>query len=473
MEQTKILTDHKIDGIYRCGFGENYGLEGVLYYLQGKLMQEPEQNADKIVNEFIDRAFHEAAPPMKEFFRKMHIQLAYYTRLLGEHTNSSNLSHLQKFWRKRLLSHDPREVIQLLWPSSLLRVLERDLKAAERIATSAKVKKRLELVRTEFEYVKLLSHALRAYSAYQDLPDRSGFLRLEKAVTARRKFLDSLCDSKGNIKPFPGWPEMQIFSSSARFPALGTNRQTLEINGRLEAPIAGPLTWNFENYRKSQSLPDASRKSLTAKFTKSPPPNDYRAECWKSVPWGRVVQIGVNRPKTGAWFKALYDKENLYVFMQANVSSDRKYTPVGRNSAASHADSAEIFIDPEGLGSKYYHFLVNSVENSFLDGAFGLVSNPLDLRYRTYDSSWNGQWSYVTRRLSPEKKGLDHWWMTMKIPFKTLGVNMPVKGTIWNIDFGRTIFNKPGDWKTAELYLWSGPDGKFHDSTSFGELIFE
>ena len=472
-DQMKLLTAHNVEGIYRCGFGENYGLEGVLYYLHGKMMLDPELNSDKIVNDFIDRAFHEAAPPMKEFFRKMHTQLACYTRLLGEYVDPNHPALKQDFRKKRLLSRDPREVVQLLWPASLLRMLERDLKAAERAAVNEKVKRRLALVRTEFEYAKLLSHALRAYSAYLDQPDQEGFLKVEKAVKARRKFLDLLCDAKGRIKPFPGWPEMQIFSSSARFPALGPNRQVLEINGRLEAPIAGPLTWNFEIYRKNKVLPDASRKNLTAKFTKTPPPNDYRADCWKSVPWGGVYQINVVKTKPGAWFKVLYDKENLYVFMQSNVSADKKYESLGRNAGAAHVDSAEIFIDPEGMGRKYYHFLVNPAANSFLDGAFGLFSDPLNPLYQTYDPSWDGKWSYATRRLQPIKNRPHHWWVTMKIPFKTLNTKMPARGTIWNIDFGRTVFHKTGDFKTAELFLWSGPDGKFHDRSSFGELIFE
>ena len=471
-DQMKLLTENNVQGIYRCGFGENYGLEGVLYYLHGKLMLDPELNAEKTVDEFIGRAFHEAAPPMKEFFRKMHTQLAYFTRLYGEFAGP-NQNLQQDFRKKRLLTSDPREVIQLLWPASQLRMLERDLKAAERAAVDEKVKRRLALVRTEFNYAKLLSQSLRAYSAYLDQPDQEGFRKVEKIVKARRKFLDSLCDAKGRIKSFPGWPEMQIFSSSAQFPSLGPNRGVLEVNGKLEAPIAGPLTWNFENYRKNNVLPDASRKSLTAKFTKVPPPNDYRAECWKSVPWGSFCQLNSAKPKTGGWFKVLYNKENLYIFMQSAVPSGRKYTSLGRNTAAGQTDSAEVFIDPEGMGRMYYHFLVNPVENSYRDGAFGLIVDPLNLLYQTYDPSWDGHWSYFTRRLQLVKGQPDHWWMMMKIPFKTLNTTMPAKGTIWNLDFARTQFEKNGDWKTVKLFLWSGPDGKFHDRSSFGELIFE
>ena len=463
-EQIKLLAQHNVQGIYRCGFGENYGLEGILYYLHGKLMQNPDLSADSIISEFVDRAFHEAASPMKEFFRKMHTQLAYYSRLDGEYFDSSYFGS-QDFWKSRIISGDPREVIQMLWPASLLRLMERDLNAAERMASAEKVKRRLALVRLEFEYVKLLSRSLRAYSAYLDQPDQEGFLKVEKNVKARRSFLDSLCNADGRIKPLADWPEIPVFSASAQSPSI---RQLLEVNGRLRAPIAGPLTWDFENYRKTGTLPDATRKNLTAKFTKDPPPNDYRAECWKSVPWGSVSRLASASPETGAWFKVLYDEKNLYVFMQSGLSADRKYSSFGRSERSGHVDSAEIFIDPEGMGQKYYHFLMNPVENSFLDGAFGLITDTLNPKYQTYDMTWDGQWSYVTRRLPQE-----HWWVTMKIPFKTLNTTMPAKGSIWNIDFGRTMFQKDGDWKSAKLYLWSGPDGKFHDRSSFGELIFE
>lgn len=467
--ELQLIAENQVKGIYRCGFGENYGLDGVLYYVQGKFLRDPSLDLQTLENEFYERAFHEAAPVMREFFRKMHEQLAYAARLRGE---TAMPGEPQDYWRKRVLSRDPREVIQMLWTSTLLKALERDMTSAERVAKDPKVKARLALVRLELDYAKHLSHSLRAYSAYLDQPDQAGFDKVETAVKARRAFLDALCDKDGRIKPLAGWPELLPFGGSP-MKGFGATRKVLEINGRLEAPIAGPLVWDFENYRKQKVLPDATRKSLTAKFTPSFPPLNIQDPVWKSVEWGRLNPLDTASGKAGGWFKLLYDKENLYVLAQSAVPKDRVYEAKGRSDAVYRTDCLEFFVDPEGLGSKYYHFVVNPVENSFMDGAFGLVTDPIDLRYNTYDEKWDGQWRYHTRRLHPVESQPHHWWVMLVLPYKTLGVPAPEAGTIWNMDCGRVAFDVPGDWKNVRLYLWSAPEGKFHDRQNFGELVFE
>ena len=467
VQKCRAIAGNNIVGFFRCGFGENYGLDGVVYYMQGKLHKDPTLDPKALEREFYRRAFHEAGEVMESFFHKMHAQFSYYPRLLGSFRLDED-----DFLTRRVLSKDPREVLQMLWPASLLRILERDLSTAERIAVDPVVKKRLELVRTEFNYNKLLVHALRAYSAYLDQPDQAGFDKVEKAVKERRAFVDSLCDDKGRIKPFPGWPELYVFGSSP-MKGFGADRKVLEINGRLGAIIQAPLTWNFENYKKFKQLPDASRKGIAAVACVNPPPFENNHE-WLAAKWGRIARIGTTTDELGGWFKMVYDEKNLYVLLSTRIPTGRVYPSKGRNYGACGTDSVELFIDAEGTGQRYYHFLINPVENSFMDGAFGLREDPRDPLYNQYDQSWDGQWSYQTKR-GPETDGKQDWWIArIVIPFSTLGLkSKPPKGTMWNLDVGHTRFGTPGDWATASLFLWSAPDGKFHDRSSFCELVFE
>jgi hypothetical protein len=170
----------------------------------------------------------------------------------------------------------------------------------------------------------------------------------------------------------------------------------------------------------------------------------------------------------------VYDEKNLYVLLSTRIPTGRDYPPQGRNKAACGMDSLELFIDADGMGQRYYHFLINPVENPFMDGAFGLAEDPRDLLYNQYDPLWDGQWTYQTKR-GPEPDGKQDWLVArVVIPFSTFGLkSKPPTGTIWNLDVGHTRFGTLGDWATAALFLWSAPDGKFHDRASFGELVFE
>ena len=152
---------------------------------------------------------------------------------------------------------------------------------------------------------------------------------------------------------------------------FGADRKVLEINGRLGAIIQAPLTWNFENYRKFKQLPDASRKGIAAVACVNPPPFENNHE-WLAAKWGRIARIGTTTDELGGWFKMVYDEKNLYVLLSTRIPMGRVYPSKGRNYGACGTDSVELFIDAEGTGQRYYHFLINPVENSFMDGAFGL-----------------------------------------------------------------------------------------------------
>jgi hypothetical protein len=112
--------------------------------------------------------------------------------------------------------------------------------------------------------------------------------------------------------------------------------------------------------------------------------------------------------------------------------------------------------------------MVNPIENSCYDEAFGLITDELNPLYNKPDGSWNCKWSYTTRR-----KG-GKWYVCFTIPFASFNVPPATSGTIWYGNFGREAFFG-GKHGTLELSLWSPnlETMSFHDRETLGDLIFE
>src|SRR5690606_12261988 len=80
----------------------------------------------------------------------------------------------------------------------------------EKRAANEKVNTRLDLVRTEFDYVTHFARVIHLHQAYQMRPDASALNHLLDAIDARNAFIETLC-VKGHQKewnhtlfPFPG-----------------------------------------------------------------------------------------------------------------------------------------------------------------------------------------------------------------------------------------------------------------------------
>ena len=67
--QVRRLAANRIHAIHRDGPGQLFGLEGPVYYVMGRMFDDPEHNrAQDLLAEVIDAAFGTAAPPMRSFY---------------------------------------------------------------------------------------------------------------------------------------------------------------------------------------------------------------------------------------------------------------------------------------------------------------------------------------------------------------------------------------------------------------------
>ena len=445
-EQVRKFHKFGIKGVYRSGFGASFGLEGPVYYMYGKLWDAPCLDHRKILEDFYKHAFGKSALSMTRFYTMLYERVDAFAAL---DVISGG---------KRLLPRNPRTWIGFIYTPEFLDALENLLKTAERDADTPKVKRRLQLVRLEFDYLKNLASIVHHYHSYRLSPDRPGFEKIAREVEKRNRMINSYFDANGRKKSIPGWPEMVIRGNATK--AL------LMTNGRLAAPMGAPLNWNIPALRKSRVLPGAMRKQVSAFPFNGGKLNNAEQGAWKKVPFTRLDGIQGGDVKLKSWFKVMYDKKNLYVAFKAELPAKRTYIPQGHDGAAPAKDCMEFFVDPAGRKEVYYHFIWNPIAKSTYDAARGLITDPLDPKFNTFDRSWNGKWQVRNYR-----KG-NIWYSILTIPYTTVKAEVPRRGSRWLLNIGRTDYFAVK--KEPELSLWSPnlENMTFHDPECFGEVVF-
>lgn len=446
-KQVRRFAANGVRGIYRCGFGELMGLEGPVYYVYGKLLDNPQQSAAQLTDDYFHAAFGEASAPMRTFFNTLHSRLALYSR---QRQSIENVS---------LLPKNPRIYLAYVYSPDVLETMERNLTRAEKLAVSPKVKKRLELVRREFDYVKNLGTIIHYYNAYRLNPNRPNFDQLAEKIDERNAMIRSFYNVRGQMNPIPGWQEIRFMGQ--------ISKSELMENGRLTAPIGAPLTWNIALLREKGVLPGKDRKKMEIGKAAAPVSQsfDFNSGAWKQAKWHELngIQLGAIQEKSR--FKAVYDTEAVYFGIETDLPENVKITPCGQDGPCWGQDCLELILDPFGSREKYYHFIFNPVPESRYESATGFITDVLHPEYGKPDVGWNGQWEYFTQRTG------NRWYALVKIPFAALGVKTPAPGTHWTLNVGRESFRT----RQPELSSWSPnlETMSFHDRDSFGEAVFE
>lgn len=452
--QAELFQKNNVKGIYKCGFGELFGLEGPAYYTYGRSFENSDKvpKSEIIADEFCKAAYGKSYIPMKKFFDTFNERLELYSSLIGGQCQYYNL-----------LPANPRIIIAYNYSPDILDVMEKNLQSAEKAADGEKVKKRLQLVRVDFEYLKNLASILHLYNAYKINPSQLYFDKLGELVEKRNAMISSYYDEKGNMKKIDGWPDVRFLGNSPR--------DMVNVNGRMGAPINSPLTWNIKQLKDSKILPGTLKKQVTVYKAAEAVAMDGMLDkgVWKDAPFENMGEIQMGDTKQKTQVKLLYDDANLYLAFEATIPEGTlEIVPAGNDGPCWQQECIEIFLDPFAGKELYYHLIFNPADNSRYDALSSMKIDPLDPRYGKDDSAWDGKWEYKNFIDSQNKK----WTSVVKIPFDTLKVSKPSAGTVWYGNFGRE--HHMTKTKSIEYHLWS-PNMEtisFGDSEAFGDIIF-
>lgn len=211
---------------------------------------------------------------------------------------------------------------------------------------------------------------------------------------------------------------------------------------------------------------------------------------WKNTEWSEeFVDIeGIKTPKYQTRFKMLWDKENMYFFV--NIKEPHIWgTLKQRDTVVYYNNDFEIFIDPDGDTHNYYEFEVN-VLNTVWDL---FLTKP----YREKNKVLNG-WDIKGLQSAIDIKGTrnnpkdidEEWNVEIAIPWEALQEayrqdNIP-RDDFWRINFSRVNWDfdvingcyfrkKDENGKHLPEYNWVwSPQGiiSMHEPETWGYVYF-
>jgi len=459
-EQVQFFRDQGVRGIYCCGNGECWGLEGPAYYIFDRCLENPDCDWQAELDEFYRHAFGRAYTPMRQFYDAMFARLELYGSL-------GRWAPLMPGFKVAGMAPGPEAHYSYFFPPRLLKRMESKLARAKELEPEGAVRKRLDFVERAFLYVKDIACIFHFYHAYQLAPNWQTFEPLAQAIKQRNARIDEFFKKGGRLVVIDGFPSM------FRRADIGFVRK----GGRMRGTLSAPVNWDVDLLKQKRVLPGVGRKKIHARRAIGPIKLDGRLDeaAWHKAEVGEFVEIGMGRLNESTKVRLAYDRTNIYFAFECTESLAEKlrtyWTAFGPDGKLYSQDCLEVFLDPVGDLGQFYHFIFSGVDNSYYDAAYGLHKDPLHPFYQKDDRSWNGTWSYKGRVDVPNKR----WYAEVAIPFKTLNVAPPTAGAMWKMNLGRERFVQNLRRGEPELSLWS-PNleaRSFHSLDAFGDVIFE
>jgi hypothetical protein len=458
--QAKRLVANKIQSIYRDGNGLLFGLEGPVYYVMGRMFDDPERNSAKeLLPEFCDAAFGRAALPMRSFYDQLYHAINLYSDHIGTR-NDAWVYHTTDGRRRKTVT-DPFQFIAFLYPPNVLAALDADLAQAEKLADSPKVKTRLALVRTEFEWIRHLSRVVHFYHAFQLQPDAPSRDRLLDAIDARNAFINSLYDTRSNAKSSANW-------AYVLFPLPGHNAAHLRLaHDGYQEPYANTcLNWDT---RAMRAAPLPGKKRLAVARATAPVALDS-PEWQRAAAHDLTVIPPLHKLPRRTTLRLLRDQTNLYIRTESELEPDApaSFPAFARDRDLRNQEALDIYIAPQPGRDLYFRFMAGANAASQWDAAAGFITDAMDPRHGRDDVAWNGVWQNQSRIDASARR----WHALVTIPFKTLGIDAPAQGVVWRGNFARHHQTQP---ERIDRSIWSSTLGStsIDDRAIFGEIAFE
>ena len=456
----KMMIDYGIHGIYRCGYGELYGMEGPAYWVFNHAVENPDLDVSKAVDEYCERAFGPVcAPQMRKFYETLDRRLRGINLMEGN-LDGGALRGTDDYRDAQI--QNSLELLAFVYTPDVIKKMESSLKSAERHADTPKRKKRLELVRKEFDYAKNLGQIATLYAAFLASPSKGTIDPLLDKIDERTKILDGICTEKGGrTGKLEGWPEINLFGKALP-------REFLLTNGRLLATLGSPVCWDTKIMRESGMLPGSYvKKYEVGRVDGEPSSTDFESGAWAAAGWTDLGGMQLEKTKQKARFKLLAGADALYVAMESDLKAGTPVDRFDRDGPVWRTENCDILIAAGKNVEKRFHFIFGPDDKSVYDARCGFIKDPLDPYFRKDDSRWDGQ---------VESKSVwegDVWKLFVKLPYATLSAKAPRPGETWKFNIGRDTNKHVRPSKPVQL-LWNPnlQSRTFTSQYAMGELKF-
>ncbi len=199
------------------------------------------------------------------------------------------------------------------------------------------------------------------------------------------------------------------------------------------------------------------RKELTLFSLKATGPLlDGRLDdrCWndahvqKAKGFIRLMDAGKIEPASAdTEVMSCYDDECVYLAVRAHEPAMNKLKVYSRTEPW-EGDCIEVFIGPAGEGQSYFHFIVDTAENTY-NG----------VNEQGQEQAISFEWAAKCL------KSTNSWTVEMALPFASLGCAAPKDNQRWDFNVGRERYTQ------KEMSSWAAL-GEFTQRRRFGKLAF-
>ncbi|MBN8417492.1 MAG: DUF4838 domain-containing protein [Verrucomicrobia bacterium] len=445
-EQNRLLVSNNVHSVQvngSPGTGQ-WGLEGPNIYVYLRLGIDPTtQSAGQLFDEYLQAAFRECENPMRRFFTNLQKRVELWQTIRNFAYQSGR---------------DPIFALGTLWPPDVISSLEEDLSTAESSVQLPEVRRRLDMVRYEFDFLKHLALVVNAWRNHQAMNNAASITQLLDAIDARNAFIAGIAN--GDAK----YPKKK--NPTYRF----AKENDLKYAGRYLD--RAPFNWDTAKMRASPDALLQKSPSLAIARVSGPltldSPHWAKAEAHALLPSGSAEKL-----QAPTSFQVLCDDANLYVRVSGEQPADKmNFAPRGHDAELWLQESIVINVSPAGDRARYFYFAYEPETTSFNEAEHGFIADYLHPRYGWNDESWNGAWSFETK-LVP---GKSRWESMAVIPFDTLRAKPPKSGDTWYVNVGRVHFlDAAGKKGSREFSAWTGKLNASHipGDASFGKATFK
>ena len=159
----------------------NYGLQGPVFYVLGKMMGDVSLDHDKLLKEYCDGVFEDTGETMYRFFKIVYARHEIWPL---------NEGHFGKLPADR--SWATSDVFVHLYTPEFIAKTERLLQKAESEADSERSKNWLKMTRGHYDFLKLMTEAITAYRHYENNKTEVNFQELKKRVDNFEEFRERI-----------------------------------------------------------------------------------------------------------------------------------------------------------------------------------------------------------------------------------------------------------------------------------------
>jgi len=446
-EQNRLLVANNVHMVQVNGApgAGQWGLEGPNIYAYLRLGIDPKsQTAGELFDEYLQAAFRESENPMRRFFTNLQKRVELW-QVIRNYAGQSR---------------DPIFALGALWTPDIINSLEEDLASAESSAQLPEVKRRLDIVRYEFDFLKHLTLVINAWRNHQAMNNAASLTQLLDAIDARNAFAARVGngDEKYAKKKNPTY----------RF----ADEQTLKFPGRYLD--RGPFNWDTAKIRANPASMLQHNQSLT--IERAPGPLTLDSPRWEKAESHALLStdVAVSKLQAATTFRVLCDDANLYIRVSGEQPADKmNFVARGHDAELWLQESIVVNVSPVGDRSRYFYFAYEPEASSFNEAEHGFIIDPLHPRYGWNDESWNGAWTFETQLVAAKNR----WESMAVIPLATLRTKPPKSGDTWFLNVGRAHFigalQKGGGGR--ELSAWTGTinASRISGDASFGKATFK